>query len=77
MALQCGMLGRFTGYWWCSYRGYGLSEGSPTEAGLKQDTQAALDYLLMRKDVDPKKVLSSSTPCHGQRLDFDWISKQR
>ena len=58
------------GYWWCSYRGYGLSEGSPTEAGLKQDTQAALDYLLTRKDVDPKKVLLSSTPCHGQQLEL-------
>ncbi|KAI0079188.1 alpha/beta-hydrolase [Panus rudis PR-1116 ss-1] len=28
-----------------SYRGYGLSEGSPSEKGLKQDAQAALDYV--------------------------------
>ena len=72
MALECGMLERFTGNCcWCSYRGYGLSEGSPTEAGLKQDTQAALDYLLTRKDVDPRKVLPSWTPCHGQQLELD------
>ncbi|KAK7689509.1 hypothetical protein QCA50_007301 [Cerrena zonata] len=28
-----------------SYRGYGLSEGNPSEKGLKQDAQAALDYV--------------------------------
>ena len=33
----------------CSYRGYGQSAGSPSEQGLKQDAQAALDYLLGRK----------------------------
>jgi pimeloyl-ACP methyl ester carboxylesterase len=27
------------------YRGYGLSEGSPTEAGLYADTQAGIDWL--------------------------------
>ncbi|MGL4236791.1 alpha/beta hydrolase [Tabrizicola sp.] len=29
-----------------SYRGYGGSDGSPTEAGLHQDADAALDWLL-------------------------------
>lgn len=29
-----------------SYRGYGRSEGSPTEAGLHQDADAAYDWLL-------------------------------
>ncbi|KAJ7438316.1 Alpha/Beta hydrolase protein [Mycena galericulata] len=29
-----------------SYRGYGLSEGSPSEKGLQIDSQTALDYLL-------------------------------
>ncbi|KAH8831418.1 Alpha/Beta hydrolase protein [Flagelloscypha sp. PMI_526] len=28
-----------------SYRGYGKSTGTPTEGGLRQDAQAALDYL--------------------------------
>ncbi|KAI5122877.1 hypothetical protein M0805_003329 [Coniferiporia weirii] len=28
-----------------SYRGYGLSEGSPSEKGLRMDAQTALDYL--------------------------------
>ena len=44
-----------------SYRGYRLndklkSSGAPYEAGLKQDTQAALDFLLSRPDVNPKQV---------------------
>lgn len=29
-----------------SYRGYGLSEGSPSEKGLRMDAQAALDFVL-------------------------------
>lgn len=38
-----------------SYRGYGLSEGEAEEKGMKQDAQAALDYLLTEKK--PVKVL--------------------
>mmetsp|Transcript_27108 Transcript_27108/g.64006 ORF Transcript_27108/g.64006 Transcript_27108/m.64006 type:complete len:333 (-) Transcript_27108:349-1347(-) len=39
------------------YRGYGLSEGSPTQAGLIMDAEAALDYLLRRRDVvDPTSI---------------------
>ena len=29
-----------------SYRGYGMSEGSPSESGIKQDARAALEYCL-------------------------------
>ena len=29
-----------------SYRGYGLSEGSPSEKGLKIDAQTALDHIV-------------------------------
>ena len=29
-----------------SYRGYGLSEGYPSEKGLKLDAQTALDYIV-------------------------------
>jgi len=39
------------------YRGYGKSEGAPSEAGLKLDAQAALEYLLKRDDIDPKKII--------------------
>lgn len=39
------------------YRGYGESEGSARRRGpLLQDTEAALDYLLSRDDVDPNRI---------------------
>jgi abhydrolase domain-containing protein 13 len=34
------------------YRGYGSSEGKPTEAGLKVDAKASLDYLRKRTDIN-------------------------
>ena len=34
------------------YRGYGTSQGEPTEAGLKADAQGALDHLRGRTDID-------------------------
>ena len=33
------------------YRGYGLSEGQPSEQGLYRDGRAAFDYLAARQDV--------------------------
>lgn len=39
------------------YRGYGLSEGSPSEKGLYVDAQSALEYLLNRSDIDIKKII--------------------
>lgn len=38
------------------YRGYGSSEGSPSEDGLRRDAKAALDYLAQRDDVDEKNI---------------------
>lgn len=40
-----------------SYRGYGLSEGSPDENGLKADAQSALDFLLQCPDLNPKRIV--------------------
>lgn len=39
------------------YRGYGLSEGQPTEKGTYLDAQAALDWLRNRDDVDSSKIV--------------------
>ncbi len=39
------------------YRGYGASEGSPSEKGLYLDGEAALAYLKGRGDVDPTKIV--------------------
>jgi fermentation-respiration switch protein FrsA (DUF1100 family) len=39
------------------YRGYGLSEGEPSEAGLLKDAEAAWRLLQARPDVDPRGVV--------------------
>lgn len=39
------------------YRGFGESEGSPTEAGLYKDATACYNYLAMQKMVDPKRII--------------------
>lgn len=38
------------------YRGYGLSEGSPSEQGLYEDAQAAYAYLVSREDINPERI---------------------
>jgi hypothetical protein len=38
------------------YRGYGNSEGRPTEEGMYQDAEAAYDTLTARPDVNPDTV---------------------
>ena len=39
------------------YRGYGGNEGTPTEAGLRADADAARSYLIQRGDVDPSRLI--------------------
>ena len=39
------------------YRGYGLSGGRPSLAGLQLDFEAALEALLERPDADPDRVI--------------------
>jgi uncharacterized protein len=39
------------------YRGYGKSQGHPTEEGTYRDAQGALDYLRLRPDVDEEKIV--------------------
>jgi fermentation-respiration switch protein FrsA (DUF1100 family) len=39
------------------YRGYGRSDGSPSEQGTYRDAEAALAYLLSRTDVDPERIV--------------------
>lgn len=40
-----------------SYRGYGASDGFPSQHGLMKDAQAALDHLLERTDIDTTKLV--------------------
>ncbi|RMH17300.1 MAG: alpha/beta hydrolase [Acidobacteria bacterium] len=39
------------------YRGYGRSEGEPTEAGVCDDARAAFDHLTATVGIDPQKVI--------------------
>ncbi len=39
------------------YRGYGNSEGQPTEEGMYEDAQAAYDYVLNRRDIPSDKII--------------------
>jgi uncharacterized protein len=40
------------------YRGYGRSEGEPSEAGLYLDADAAYEYLVSTRGIDPKAIIS-------------------
>eukprot|EP01018_Ginkgo_biloba_P005367 Gb_14814 [translate_table: standard] len=40
-----------------SYRGYGASDGYPSQHGIINDAQAALDYLLQRTDIDTSRIV--------------------
>ena len=40
------------------YRGYGLSEGAPSEKGFYKDAEASINYLLTRNDIDTTKIIA-------------------
>lgn len=40
-----------------SYRGYGESDGYPSQKGIINDAQAALDHLVQRKDIDTSRIV--------------------
>ncbi|XP_022842868.1 protein ABHD13-like [Olea europaea var. sylvestris] len=40
-----------------SYRGYGESEGFPSQDGITKDAQAALDHLVQRTDIDTSRIV--------------------
>lgn len=39
------------------YRGYGLSQGRPSEHGLSMDARTAIDYLTARRDVNHRQII--------------------
>jgi hypothetical protein len=45
------------------YRGYGKSGGSPTELGLYRDAEAAWDWLVGSKGIEPSRII-----CWGRSL---------
>ncbi|XP_047479358.1 protein ABHD13-like [Penaeus chinensis] len=64
MSTSCRLSNVYEMYRWLhvnllllEYRGYGLSEGSPSEEGLYLDAQAAINYLKTRSDIDQNKII--------------------
>jgi len=56
------------------YRGYGKSQGSPTEVGLYRDTQAAYKYLLSRKNINKETIVIYGKSI-GANVAIDLASK--
>ena len=44
---------------------YGVSDGEPTEEGLRLDAQAALDYLLQHDDIDSTQIVAYGASLGG------------
>lgn len=40
-----------------NYEGFGLSEGSPSEQGVYRSVEAAYEYLIQEKMVDPEQII--------------------
>jgi fermentation-respiration switch protein FrsA (DUF1100 family) len=57
------------------YRGYGRSEGSPSEAGLYKDCEAAYDYLIKRDDISKEKIVAFGKSI-GANVAIDLASKR-
>ena len=47
------------------YRGYGRSQGHPTESGIYLDAQAAYDYLQTRSDIDHNRIIAYGASLGG------------
>jgi len=57
------------------YEGYGMSDGTPTEGGCYAAADAAYAYLLTRKDVDPKRLVSAGWSL-GAAVAIDLASRR-
>jgi fermentation-respiration switch protein FrsA (DUF1100 family) len=58
------------------YRGYGRSEGEPSEEGLYRDVAAAYDYLLTRHDVDSNRIIAFGQSL-GSAVAVDLATKRQ
>lgn len=58
------------------YRGYGKSQGHPTEEGVYQDAQAVYDYLQTRTDIDRSRIIAYGASLGGV-VAIDLASKRK
>lgn len=57
------------------YRGYGRSQGRPSETGLYLDAEAAYDYLIERRDVSKDRIIAFGKSI-GANVAIDLASKR-
>ncbi|RIA94604.1 Alpha/Beta hydrolase protein [Glomus cerebriforme] len=57
-----------------SYRGYGLSEGTPTEKGLRIDSQTLLEFVLKDEDIKNTKLIAYGQSLGGA-VSVDLVSR--
>jgi hypothetical protein len=55
------------------YRGYGQSEGKPSEQGTYLDAEAAWDYLVENRETDPTKIIVFGRSLGGAVAS--WLAK--
>ncbi|HXE74886.1 MAG TPA: alpha/beta hydrolase [Candidatus Xenobia bacterium] len=58
------------------YRGYGKSEGKPTEEGVYRDAEAAYDYLVGERKIPPEQIVVLGQSL-GSAVAVDVASKRR
>ncbi len=58
------------------YRGFGRSQGVPTEEGIYKDAIGTYDYLLTRKDIDLQKLVAYGASLGGA-VAVDLASKRK
>ena len=58
------------------YRGYGRSQGYPTEQGVYLDAQTAYDYLKTRSDIDHNRILAYGASLGGA-VAIDLATKRK
>jgi len=58
------------------YEGYGMSGGKPTEPGCYAAADAAYEYLLSRKEVDAKRIVSTGWSL-GSGVAIDLAGRRR
>lgn len=57
------------------YRGYGLSEGKPTEAGTYRDAAAAWDHLIQTRGLSARQIVVAGRSLGGAVAA--WLAKER
>jgi len=58
------------------YRGYGRSDGEPSEQGLYRDGEAAYDYLLRNRAIKPEQIVSFGQSL-GTAVAVDLATKRK